>query len=130
MEEQLNKGEDLVLSASGKKVKKGEVINDRVPEILSTEIQWGTQIGGGCFGSVYMGKCRGINVAIKKLLKQNLDSKILEEFRKEVDIMTQMRHPNIILFLGACTEEGKMCIVCELLKKTRIMFIIFYIKVK
>lgn len=27
-----------------------------------------------------------------------------------------MRHPNVVLFLGACTEPGKMAIVCELLK--------------
>jgi len=64
---------------------------------------------------VYKGTCRGIEVAIKKLLKQDLDAKMLEDFRKEVDIMTQMRHPNVVLFMGACTEPGKMCIVCELL---------------
>jgi len=65
---------------------------------------------------VYKGKCRGFNVAVKQLLKQNLDQKTLEDFRREVDIMTQMRHPNIALFMGACTEPGKMAIVCELLQ--------------
>jgi len=108
---------DLVMSASGRQVRKGEVsgVQERAPEIKFEEIQWGEKIGGGCFGSVYKGKCRGQNVAIKQLLKQDLDSKILEDFRREVDIMTQMRHPNVVLFMGACTEPGKMAIVCELL---------------
>lgn len=109
---------EMIMSASGRKVKKGEVVTDRAPEIRWEEIQWGEKIGGGCFGSVYKGKCRGIPVALKLLLKQNLDGKTLEDFRKEVDIMTQMRHPNVLLFMGACTEPGKMVIVTELMKES------------
>jgi serine/threonine protein kinase len=29
--------------------------------------------------------------------------------------MTQMRHPNVVLFMGACTDPNKMCIVSELM---------------
>jgi len=108
---------DLVLSASGKQVRRGHVATDRAPEIRSEEIEIGDKFGGGCFGSVYKGKCRGATVAIKQLHKQDLDSKILEDFRKEVDILTQMRHPNVVLFMGACTEQHKLTIVCELLKE-------------
>jgi hypothetical protein len=39
------------MSASGKKVKKGEVIHDRAPEVRSEEIHIGEKIGSGCFGS-------------------------------------------------------------------------------
>lgn len=28
-----------------------------------------------------------------------------------------MRHPNVVLFMGACTEPSKLMIVCELLKE-------------
>jgi len=109
------KFDDLVLSASGKKVQKGHVTHDRAPEIRAEEIIYGEKIGGGCFGSVYKGRCRGADVAIKKLLKQDLDPRVLEDFRKEVDIMTQMRHPNVTLFMGACTESGHLAIVTELM---------------
>jgi serine/threonine protein kinase len=109
--------QDLVLSASGKQVRKGHVSTDRAPEIRAEEIIIEEKIGGGCFGSVFKGKCRGVTVAIKQLHKQDLDPKILEDFRKEVDIMTQMRHPNVVLFMGACTEPSKLMIVCELLKE-------------
>lgn len=108
--------EELVISASGAHVRKGQVKNDRAPEIKFEEIEIMEKIGGGCFGSVYKGKCRGQIVAVKQLHKQNLDSKTLEDFRKEVDIMTQMRHPNVVLFMGACTEPGKLTIVCELMQ--------------
>jgi serine/threonine-protein kinase CTR1 len=54
----------------------------------------------------------------KVLSKQELDPKMMEEFRREVDIMTQMRAPNVILFMGACTEPGKMLIVTELMKNS------------
>jgi len=108
--------DELVISASGKTVRKGEVPVDRAPEIRFEELEWGEKIGTGCFGNVYKGKCRGINVAIKQLLKQELDAKALEDFRKEVDIMAQMRHPNVCLFMGACLEKGKMAIVTELLR--------------
>jgi len=117
MEQRTTKPDELIMSASGKQVRKGEVsgVQERAPEIKFEEIKWGEKIGGGCFGSVFKGKCRGQDVAIKQLLKQDLDSKILEDFRREVDIMTQMRHPNVVLFMGACTEPGKMVIVTELL---------------
>eukprot|EP01118_Nematostelium_gracile_P000928 TRINITY_DN1091_c0_g1_i1.p1 TRINITY_DN1091_c0_g1~~TRINITY_DN1091_c0_g1_i1.p1 ORF type:complete len:533 (-),score=127.27 TRINITY_DN1091_c0_g1_i1:144-1694(-) len=109
--------ESLVRSATGKMVKRGDLkSDDRTPEIRFEEIVWGEKIGGGCFGSVYKGTCRGVPVAIKKLLKQDLDPKMMEEFRKEVDIMTQMRNPNVVLFMGACTQPGRMCIVCELMQ--------------
>ena len=32
-------------------------------------------------------------------------------------IFSQLRHPNIVLFMGACFEPGKMAIVTEYLSK-------------
>ena len=59
--------------------------------------------------------CRGKEVAVKKLFKQDLDEKALIDFKKEVEIMAQLRHPNVLLFMGACTDPGNMAIVTELL---------------
>lgn len=38
-------------------------------------------------GTVFVGKCRGITVAIKKLNELTLDDELLEDFRKEVNIL-------------------------------------------
>ena len=64
---------------------------------------------------VYKGKCRGIEVAVKKLFKQDLDKETLEDFKKEVEIMSRLRHPNVLLFMGACTTPGDMAVVTEIL---------------
>lgn len=87
------------------------------PEINSEELEYLEKIGGGCFGSVYRGRCRGKEVAIKKLFKQDVDEKTLADFRKEVQIMSQLRHPNTLLFMGACTTPGKMALVTEMMPK-------------
>lgn len=64
---------------------------------------------------MYQGRARSKDVAVKMLHKQDLDTKTLNAFRKEVEILSQIYHPNIVLFMGACTIPGNMCIVTELL---------------
>jgi serine/threonine protein kinase len=56
-------------------------------DISPFELQYGQRIGKGQYGTVYLGKCRGIQVAIKKLNDVNLDEETLEDFRKEVNIL-------------------------------------------
>jgi hypothetical protein len=52
-------------------------------------------------------------VAVKVPVRQNLTPKQLEEFRHEVAIMKRIFHPNVVLFLGACTQPGKFMLVTE-----------------
>lgn len=59
-----------------------------VPEIGPDELTLKAKIGGGQFGDVFIGSCRGKTVAIKKLHAKQLEAKMLEEFRKEVAILT------------------------------------------
>ncbi|EGG23899.1 SH2 domain-containing protein [Cavenderia fasciculata] len=87
------------------------------PEILPEEIEYDLKndfLGQGSFGSVYKGKCRGQEVAVKVPRKQKLNLYELTSFRHEVKIMSKIFHPNVVLFLGACTQSGKMQIVTEL----------------
>jgi serine/threonine protein kinase len=57
------------------------------PEIHPYEIELQEKIGHGSFGSVYKGRCRGKDVAIKILHKPITDEKALASFKKEVAIM-------------------------------------------
>jgi serine/threonine protein kinase len=35
--------------------------------------------------------------------------------QQEVHVMTALRHPNVVLFMAACTKPPQMCIVMELM---------------
>jgi len=87
------------------------------PDIAPHEVVIDTLIGEGTFGKVMSGKCRQKPVAIKVLNKQTFDPKTLEAFRKEVAIASRLYHPNIALFMGACTQPGHCMIVTELVAK-------------
>lgn len=56
--------------------------------IQPNELKCGQQIGEGCFGVVWKGTCRGQEVAIKKLHVTEFENATLEEFKKEVSILT------------------------------------------
>ncbi len=65
------------------------------------DIQLGKQIGIGSYGLVFHGKWKGIDVAVKRFIKQNLTERSLLEFRAEMAILSELHHPNIVLFVGS-----------------------------
>jgi len=88
---------------------------NKTPEIAPLEIEYKEVIGVGAFGQVIRGICRGKDVAIKKLHKPITDEETLIAFKTEVAIMSTIFHPNICLFMGACTQAGNFFIVQEFL---------------
>ncbi|TVU28493.1 hypothetical protein EJB05_20012 [Eragrostis curvula] len=91
-------------------------------EIAEFEMQWeeidiGERIGLGSFGEVYRGEWHGTEVAVKKFLQQDISSDALEEFKTEVRIMKRLRHPNVVLFMGAITRVPHLSIVTEFLPR-------------
>jgi Protein tyrosine and serine/threonine kinase len=44
---------------------------------------------------------------------QDLTEDDLETFRNEVTVMRKAFHPNIALFMGACTQAGNIMLVSE-----------------
>lgn len=60
----------------------------------------GRQIGMGSYGVVYKGKWKGVEVAVKRFIKQKLDERRMLEFRAEMAFLSELHHPNIVLFIG------------------------------
>ncbi|KAM7267029.1 hypothetical protein ACFE04_009195 [Oxalis oulophora] len=58
----------------------------------------------GSYGEVYCADLHGTDVAVKKLLDQDFSDDALAEFKCEIEIMLRLRHPNIVLFMGAVTR--------------------------
>ncbi|PIA49362.1 hypothetical protein AQUCO_01300291v1 [Aquilegia coerulea] len=59
-------------------------------------------IGQGGYGSVYKGVLRNTEVAIKLLNSSSKQGR--SEFQQEVDVLSKMRHPNLLTLIGTCPE--------------------------
>ncbi|CAL5186657.1 unnamed protein product [Lathyrus oleraceus] len=91
-------------------------------EVAEYEIPWeeitlGERIGLGSYGEVYRGEWRGTEVAVKRFLNQDISGEALEEFISEVRIMKRLRHPNVVLFMGAVIRPPNLSIVTEFLPR-------------
>uniref|UniRef100_I1P0W6 non-specific serine/threonine protein kinase n=1 Tax=Oryza glaberrima TaxID=4538 RepID=I1P0W6_ORYGL len=71
----------------------------------------------GSFGTVHHADWNGSDVAVKILMEQDFHPERLKEFLREVAIMKSLRHPNIVLFMGAVTQPPKLSIVTEYLSR-------------
>ncbi|XP_038900892.1 serine/threonine-protein kinase EDR1-like isoform X2 [Benincasa hispida] len=78
-----------------------------------SELTVGIRIGIGFFGEVFRGIWNGTDVAIKVFLEQDLTPENVEDFCNEISILSRLRHPNVILFLGACTKPPRLSMITE-----------------
>eukprot|EP00899_Mesostigma_viride_P006497 jgi/Mesvir1/15849/Mv03397-RA.1 len=81
------------------------------------DIEYGKRIGIGSFGEVYRADWKGSDVAVKKLIDIELTDQLLAEFKAEVAIMKKLRHPNVVLFMGAMSTHPNLAIVTEFLPR-------------
>ncbi|KAF3605730.1 hypothetical protein DY000_02045718 [Brassica cretica] len=64
------------------------------------------ELGDGGFGTVYYGKLKdGRSVAVKRLYDNNI--KRAEQFRNEVEILTGLRHPNLVSLFGCSSKQSR-----------------------
>uniref|UniRef100_A0A0E0K914 non-specific serine/threonine protein kinase n=1 Tax=Oryza punctata TaxID=4537 RepID=A0A0E0K914_ORYPU len=97
-------------------------LDNMFDDVSECEIHWedlviGERIGLGSYGEVYRADWNGTEVAVKKFLDQDFYGDALDEFRSEVRIMRRLRHPNIVLFMGAVTRPPNLSIVSEYLPR-------------
>ncbi|KAL3378137.1 hypothetical protein AABB24_004190 [Solanum stoloniferum] len=64
------------------------------------------ELGDGGFGVVYYGKLHdGRVVAVKRLYENNF--KRVEQFMNEVEILTQLRHKNLVMLYGCTSKRSR-----------------------
>ena len=71
-------------------------------------------VGRGAWGEVRVAKFRGLRVAAKCLYQVILSDHNLRQFSWEMMIAAKLRHPNLLLFIGAM-KEGEPVILTELM---------------
>ncbi|KAL8160236.1 hypothetical protein V2J09_001773 [Rumex salicifolius] len=69
------------------------------------------KVGEGGYGPVFKGTLDHTPVAIKVLRPDAAQGR--KQFQQEVEVLSSMRHPHMVLLLGACPEYG--CLVYEYL---------------
>eukprot|EP00559_Dactyliosolen_fragilissimus_P003031 CAMPEP_0184865056 /NCGR_PEP_ID=MMETSP0580-20130426/16828_1 /TAXON_ID=1118495 /ORGANISM="Dactyliosolen fragilissimus" /LENGTH=666 /DNA_ID=CAMNT_0027364075 /DNA_START=29 /DNA_END=2029 /DNA_ORIENTATION=- len=115
-------------------------INDNLRTEFS-ELEKIDKIGAGAFGEIYKCKWRGTMVAAKCIKSSNIvrewhaydgknsswsykrsnmseteKNEALEDFRKEISILSSLRHPNICMLLAYSQTEDYEVMISELMK--------------
>ncbi|KAI9102966.1 hypothetical protein K1719_023405 [Acacia pycnantha] len=81
-------------------------------EVATNHFDNSLKIGEGGYGPVFRGKLDHTIVAIKVLRPDIASGE--KQFFQEVEVLSTIRHPNMVLLLGACPEYG--CLVYEYLE--------------
>eukprot|EP00184_Porphyridium_aerugineum_P003147 CAMPEP_0184695860 /NCGR_PEP_ID=MMETSP0313-20130426/3354_1 /TAXON_ID=2792 /ORGANISM="Porphyridium aerugineum, Strain SAG 1380-2" /LENGTH=857 /DNA_ID=CAMNT_0027154387 /DNA_START=697 /DNA_END=3270 /DNA_ORIENTATION=+ len=78
-------------------------------------VVFGPRIGAGGFGEVYKAKYKNEMIAVKTLQKVDDDDQqaVVAEFMVEMKLMSKLKHPNIVPFLGACVQQPNLAILLE-----------------
>ncbi|KAM3363247.1 LEAF RUST 10 DISEASE-RESISTANCE LOCUS RECEPTOR-LIKE PROTEIN KINASE-like 1.4 isoform X2 [Capsicum galapagoense] len=64
------------------------------------------ELGDGGFGVVYLGKLQdGRKIAVKRLYENNF--KRVEQFMNEVEILTKLRHKNLVTLYGCTSKRSR-----------------------
>lgn len=75
------------------------------------------KIGQGGFGSVYKGTVRnGRDVAVKVLSAYSRQG--IKEFLTEIDVIANVKHPNLVELVGCCVEGNNRILVYEYLENS------------
>ncbi|KAF9430560.1 hypothetical protein BGZ76_000798 [Entomortierella beljakovae] len=83
-------------------------------EISYDQLTIGKKLGSGGFKDCYAGKYNGEDVAIGELRVKNFTDTDITEIKHEINVLKQLRHENIVRFVGVCTNVRHLCIVTEL----------------
>ncbi|GMH30924.1 hypothetical protein Nepgr_032767 [Nepenthes gracilis] len=111
---------------------KGDTINDAVIAeieagiygfqiIKNSDLEELRELGSGTYGTVYHGKWRGTDVAIKRIKKSCFTGRLSEQdrlnkdFWRETQILSKLHHPNVLAFYGVVPDGagGTLATVTE-----------------
>ncbi|KAG1699629.1 Tyrosine-protein kinase transmembrane receptor Ror [Nymphon striatum] len=91
----------------------------RVREVPPSTVTYLEELGEGTFGNVYRGEVSALNMdqtvtpIVIKTLKTGASTAMFQTFRQEVEVMTDLKHPNIICLLAVCVYDQPFCMLFE-----------------
>mmetsp|Transcript_3699 Transcript_3699/g.7660 ORF Transcript_3699/g.7660 Transcript_3699/m.7660 type:complete len:367 (+) Transcript_3699:150-1250(+) len=90
-------------------------------ELPRSEIHLTSKLGEGDGGVIYHAHWRGLDVVAKMLKTEGDKPSVVEnavakaDLINEISVLSRLRHPNLIMFLGACTVKEPLIILNEYL---------------
>jgi len=72
------------------------------------------EIGKGAHASVYYGKIKNEEVAIKLFTPEEVNQETIQEFVREAKLSMPLLHPNIVNFMGICIRPPEIAMIMEL----------------
>ncbi|KAG5176266.1 CTR-like PK [Tribonema minus] len=82
--------------------------------VAYSDLTVGEKIGGGGVGLVHRGWYNRKPVALKVLFDARMNEELIREFTEEVNVLAQLRHPNIVRVLGGSTSPPHLFFLMEL----------------
>jgi len=76
-------------------------------EVDAAELRLEEMLGTGSTADVYKASWHGTDVAVKKL---KCNSRVSQEFSRELCVLQRLRHPNLVLFMGAYMQDPPMIV--------------------
>ena len=89
----------------------------KIPQFGLQDVKFVEELGEGAFGKVYKGELLQKNgdkifVAVKAL-KENASPKTQQDFRREIELISDLKHSNIVCILGVVLKEEPLCMLFE-----------------
>lgn len=92
----------------------------RIPQYSLSQIKFLEELGEGAFGKVYKGALKKNGetqfVAVKAL-KENASAKTQSDFRREIDLISELTHENIVCIVGVALREEPLCMLFEFMAR-------------
>ncbi|KAI8469821.1 MAG: kinase-like domain-containing protein [Monoraphidium minutum] len=95
-----------------KKDKATTEIPNGLQQIKADDLIKVKELGRGCFGSVWLARWRGVEVALKEMLHQGHDTNPAEVF-SEAEKLASLRHPCVMAFYGIVTSPDAYATMSE-----------------
>ncbi|CAN8253406.1 unnamed protein product [Cochlearia groenlandica] len=116
--EERERREAKIKSKEKAKIQENSIVAPRLPKIQYQEFTWeeittatssfsrDLKIGMGAYGDVYKCNLHHTIAAVKVL--HSVESNLSKQFDQELEILSKIRHPHLVLLLGACPEHGAL----------------------
>ncbi|XP_075151765.1 tyrosine-protein kinase transmembrane receptor Ror isoform X2 [Haematobia irritans] len=89
----------------------------KIPHYSLHDVEFVEELGEGAFGKVYKGQltlCCGEKTFVAiKALKEDASYKTQQDFRREIELISDLKHDNIVCILGVVLNKEPYCMLFE-----------------